>query len=77
MNRTDLALLLPLIDNPMNEDRWGDAKAIADRAGINRRAIGQKLLALEHAGLVESMPQYRSQRAKYDPPRLWRRRRDA
>lgn len=66
----NLAELLPHVDNPMHEDRWGYGCFIADRAGISRRAISQKLVALERAGLVEWKTATGAPRA----PRLWRRR---
>jgi hypothetical protein len=47
MSRADPGPLLQHIDNPMNENRWGYGSRIADRAGISRRAISQKLVTLE------------------------------
>lgn len=74
MGRADLDWLLEHVDNPANEHRWGDARGIADRAGISRRAISQKLVALEQRGRVESkrMGPPPSQRSD-PPPRHWRR----
>ena len=65
--------LLPHIDNPANEDRWGDARGIADRAGRPRRGLTATLEALQREGLVESMPQGDAPSPRSDaPPRLWR-----
>lgn len=61
------------IDNPMNEHRWGDARAIADRLGWPRRGMANRLEALERLGLVESKRD--GQRASMwsdAPPRVWR-----
>jgi DNA-binding transcriptional ArsR family regulator len=73
---SDLRPLLEHVDNPANEDRWGLACFIADRAGISRRSVSQKLVALEAAGFVESTKPSgpRSPGGRSDaPPRLWRR----
>jgi DNA-binding IclR family transcriptional regulator len=76
--RERAAMLLPLIDNPMNEDRWNDARAIADRAGLPRRGMANRLEVLERQGLVEPMRDgHRASMWSDPPPRLWRRRRDA
>jgi hypothetical protein len=68
------SVLRDYIDNPMNEDRWGDAKAIADRAGWPRRGMSATLDALQRAGLVESMRRnYVPSPHSDPPPRLWRK----
>lgn len=72
-SRSAFAHLLPHIENPANEDRWGDARAIADRMGWPRRGMTQTLMAAERAGLVESKSQGRAPSPRSDPPpRLWR-----
>jgi DNA-binding IscR family transcriptional regulator len=77
MRADDRALLaLPYIDNPANEDRWGDAKGIADRAGLPRRGMAQTLDMLARQGLVESKGNGLAPGPRSDPaPRLYRRRR--
>lgn len=70
--------LLPHVDNSMNQDRWSDTKAIADRAGWPRRGMTQTLDAMERQGLVESMrPEYVPSPRSDPPPRLWRRKVEA
>ena len=76
MSRTDLGSLLAHIDDPSTLDGWSYARVIADRAGISRRAISQKLVALEQKGFVESKPSGERPSIRSDaPPRLWRRKR--
>lgn len=66
--------VLRAVDNPANEDRWGDAKAIADRMDWPRRGMTQTLEKLERAGLVESMREDYVPSPRSDPPPLlWRR----
>lgn len=55
-------MVLRLVDNPANEDRWGDANAIADRLRWPRRGMTATLDALERRGLVESQRPYRMAR---------------
>jgi hypothetical protein len=65
--------LLPHIDNPVNEGRWGDAKGIADRKGWPRRGMTQTLIAIERVGLVESKSTGRAPSPCSDaPPKHWR-----
>lgn len=67
------AHILPYVDNPMNEDRWGDARAIADRIGWPRRGMHATLEALERRGYVESMRTADTSTPWSDKsPRLWR-----
>jgi predicted transcriptional regulator len=69
--------ILPHVDNPTNEDRWGFATYIADRAGVDRRSVAGYLRVLERDGLVESMPSGEKPSPFSDaPPKLWRTRRD-
>lgn len=66
-------IVLNMVDNPMNEEGWGDARAIADRLGWPRRGMANRLEALERQGLVESKGQGPASSCRSDkPPRLWR-----
>lgn len=65
--------VLPHVDNPANEDRWGLAVYIADRAGVAPRTVTPALLALQRAGLVESRSTGKAPSPFSDkPPQLWR-----
>lgn len=65
--------LLACVDNPANEDRWSDAKAIADRSGWRRRGMSATLDAMARRGLVEWMREDYTPSPRSDaPPRLWR-----
>lgn len=70
--------VMDFVDNPANEDRWSDAKGIADRLGWPRRGMAQTLGRLEREGLVESMREGVAPSPRSDaPPRLWRVRRES
>lgn len=70
---TTEAHVLRHVDNPANEDRWSDAKAIADRLHWPRRGMTATLQRLERLGAIESMREDYVHSPRSDAPaRLWR-----